>query len=122
MVRCLEHTVVEKSEFWLCLLAPPPTPGLKAMHPLGNFLLLLSLSEVKVRKLLVTNTLSPHINECKTRTDSLSLQGIKTDIFMILIREYHFITPWRSLISQVGIDRELGSSETTYIHPSLSPL
>lgn len=31
VVRCLEHTVVEKSEPWLCLLAPPPTSCLKAM-------------------------------------------------------------------------------------------
>lgn len=53
---------------------------------IGNCFLLfsLSLSEIKVRNLLVADTLSPCINEYKIGTGSLSLQGIKTDIFMVL--------------------------------------
>lgn len=38
MVRCLEHTVVEKSESWLWLLALPPTPCLFVVLSLSQTL------------------------------------------------------------------------------------
>lgn len=115
-------------EVWALALFPgsPTNTGLKAKYPIGNSFccsVSLPLSEVKGRDLLVTETLSPHINECKTGTDSLSLQGIKTDILMcfdILSWEYHFIIPRRSLISHVSRHRKLGSSETIYFHSYLS--
>ena len=44
MVQSLEGRVVEESEPWPWLLAPPPTSGLKAMCPEGNVFMLSFLS------------------------------------------------------------------------------